>query len=160
MHQIMWECGPGIERLALPVGVEALHHLVDLVRVRGGHRVVAGLGQVLRLPVERLNEGRVIVYHHRLLVGYFEGRIAVDYVDPGIGQQGPRLIVLLFAATPGRIQHDPDLHAAPLGGDHAMQQLRVGKQKHLDAQRLLGVIDRVEDRAGQNRRAEQRGNAT
>ena len=29
-----------------------------------------------------------------------------------------------------------------------MQQLRIGKQEHLDAQRLLGVIDGVENGLG------------
>ena len=45
------------------VGLEAGDNLGDLAAVRRRDRIVARLRQILRLPVERLNERRLVVHH-------------------------------------------------------------------------------------------------
>src|ERR1035437_1536502 len=55
---------PGLERLAVPVGFEAVADFSYFMAMRGDHRIVAGLRQVLRLPVERLYKRRFIIDNH------------------------------------------------------------------------------------------------
>ncbi len=136
----------GLEVLAVPVGLEARGDLLDLVAMPGGDRVVARLGQVLRLPVERLHEGELVVHHRRLLVRDRELGIGVDHFNARALQLLPRRLVLRLAAAPRRVEDDPHLHAALLGGDHRREQRRVVEQEHLHAQVLLRPRDRVEER--------------
>ncbi len=148
LHQMRCECSADSKVLAIPVGLEALDDFVDLVRVRGDDGVVARLGQVLGLPVERLDERRLVVDHHRLLVREVERRIAVDHLDSSGGECLPRVLVLFFAAAASRIQHDAHLHAAGSGGDHGLEQFRIGEDEHLDSERFLGAVDGIENRLG------------
>ncbi len=136
----------GIETLALPIGVEAFHHLVHFVAMRSHHRIIARLGQVLGLPVQGLDEGSFVIHHHRLLMGDVEGRIAVDHLDGRVGQDLAHVGIFFLAAAARRVQHDPHLHAPPVRRDHRMQKLRIGEQEHLDAQRFLGTVDGLEYR--------------
>ena len=46
-------------------------------------------------------------------------------------------LVLVLAAAPRGVQHDPDLDAALLRGDDRVEQRRIGEHEHLDAQRSL-----------------------
>ena len=110
----------GLEFLASPVRLEALDDLVHLMRVRGDDRIIAGLGQVLGLPVQRLHERRCVVDDHRFLVSQVERRIAVDHLDAGLGQHLSRILVFLLAAAARRIQHDAHLHAALMRADHRL----------------------------------------
>ena len=45
----------------MPVGVEPGDDVADVVRVRRDDRIIARLGQILRGPIERLDERRRIV---------------------------------------------------------------------------------------------------
>jgi hypothetical protein len=74
-----------IELLAVPVGIEAARDLVDFVLMGGDDGVVARLGDVFGLPVERLDEGDGIVDDHRFFVGDVEGGIAVADVNAAFG---------------------------------------------------------------------------
>ena len=124
MHQISGNARPGSNVCRSQSASKHSDHFAHFVRMRGDHGIVAGLGKVLGLPVQRLDEGGLIVDHHRLLVGHFEGGIAVDHLDAGVRQQLAGLIVLFLAAAARRIQHDPHFHAAPVRRDHRVQQLR------------------------------------
>ena len=93
-HQISDDSGCGVNVLALPVGVEAAHHLGHFVAVGGDDGIVAGLRQVLRFPVQRLDEADLVVDDHRLLMRQVEGRVAVAHLDAGVGEQLARLLVL------------------------------------------------------------------
>ncbi len=123
------------EVLVRPVGVEAVDHLAGLEVVGRDDRVVAGLGQVLGLPVERFDEAHLVVHHHRLLVREVELRIAVADLDAGVHQRLARGFVLGLAGAARRVQHDADLDAALLGGDDRAEQRIVGEQEHADVQR-------------------------
>jgi hypothetical protein len=138
----------GIESLPVPVGLETLDDLVHLVAVRRDHGVVAGLRQVLRRPVEGLDERGRIVHHHRLLVRQVDGGVAGDHVDARVGELLAHHLVVFLAAPAGGIEHHPHLHAATVRGDDGVHQRRVGEDEHLDPERLLGDGDRVEDGLG------------
>ena len=129
-----------------PVGFEALDDLVDLMLVCGDDGVVARLGQIFGLPVERLDVGSLIVDDHRLLMGDIECRVAVDYLDSSRGQLLSRLVVLLFAAAPRGIQHDTDVHAALVRRGDGLQQRGIGEDEHLDPKRLSCIVNCFDDR--------------
>ncbi len=133
---------------AVPVGLEAVHHLVNFVLVRGDHRIIAGFGEVLGLPIERVDEGRRAVYHHRFFMRQVEGRVAVDHLDAGRGQLFPRPLVLRLAAAARRVQHQPHLDAPPVRARHRFHQRGVRKHEHLDPQRFLRPVDGFEDGLG------------
>src|SRR6267142_2238642 len=83
----------------MPVGVEPGDDVADVVRVRRDDRIIARLGQILRGPVERLDERRRIVDDHRLLVRKIERRICVTNPDARPLQQLTRMFVVAFAAA-------------------------------------------------------------
>src|SRR6516164_1415863 len=55
---------PRIELLPAPVGLEAVDDLLHFMTVVRHHGVVASLGEVLRCPVQRLDECLRIIHHH------------------------------------------------------------------------------------------------
>ena len=135
-HQMRCACSRGSNACRCQSASKQSMISLDLVTVRRGDGVVARLGQVLRRPVERFHEGRLVVDHHRLLVREAEGGIAVLHLDAGVleGLAGGLVVVLAVAA--GGIEHHPDLHAATLRGDHGLEQVRVGEDEHFDPERF------------------------
>ena len=85
MHQIRCDCSPGVKVLAVPIGFKAFHDFGDFVALFGDHRIVAGFGEVLGLPIERHHERRLVIHDHGFFVGEVEGRIAVDHFDASVG---------------------------------------------------------------------------
>jgi hypothetical protein len=78
-----------IEFLTVPIGFEAFDDLGDLVGTGRHDGVVAGFGEVLIGPVQRLGEGELAVDHHRLLVRQIERRgNRLGYVDVGENHRG------------------------------------------------------------------------
>ena len=134
------------ERSPVPVGLEAFDDLSHLVAAGRDDGVVTRLGHVLRRPVERRDERRVIVHHHRFLVRQIEGRIGVVHVDARSLQRLARGLVVLLATAAGRVEHHADLHAAPLRRQDRLEQRRVREDEHLDAQRPRRAMYRREDR--------------
>ena len=121
-------------------------HSPDFELMRRDDGVVARLGEVARLPVERLDEARRVVDHHRLLVRERELRIAVADLDLGRDQRLARLVVVARAVAPRRIEHHPDVDAALLRGQDRLQHRRIGEEEHPDPQRALRAVDRVDER--------------
>ena len=70
---------------------------------------------------------------------------AVTDLDTRLQQQLARLLILAFAVAARRIQHDPDVDAAMLRGDHRIEKERVREQKHSYVQRALCRVDRIDD---------------
>ena len=114
--------------------------------VRSHDRVVARLGEVARLPVERLDESSLVVDHHRFLVSEVELRIAVAHVDAGGGKNLARFLVLLLAAAARGIQHHAYLYAAFMGSEHSFDQRGIGEQEHPDVERAPRRRQGVENR--------------
>jgi hypothetical protein len=135
-----------LEGLPVPVGLEALDDLGDVMAAGGDHRVVTRLRQVGCGPVERLDKGRLIVDDHRFLVREGEGRIGVFHVDIRPVERLAGGLVVVLAAAPGRVEHHSDLDAAPPRRDDRHQQRRIREDKHLDAKRSRGAFDGGEDR--------------
>ena len=75
-----------------------------------------------------------------------EGGVAVVYDDACVFQGLADSFVVILPAAPGSIEHHPDLHPSLVGGDDGLEQIRVGEDKHLDLERLLGRVNRVEER--------------
>ena len=136
----------GLEFLAVPVGLEAGDDFIDFVLVRGDDGVVARLGEVFRLPVERLHKGDFVVHDHRLFVRDAEVGVAVLDFDAGFFQRLAGLGVFLFAAAARGIEHDLDFDPAHLRGDDGFDQIRVGEDEHFDPERFLRGVDCVDDR--------------
>ena len=118
---------------AIPVGVEALHDLVDLVLMGGEDGVVASLGEVAGLPVQRLDEGELIVDDHGLFMGDVEVGIAVVDLYTGSFKGDAAIAILFFAVAPLRVKHDADLYATLVGRDDRLQKVWVGEDEHLYA---------------------------
>ena len=68
--------------------------------------------------------------------------------DPARLKLAPALFVLRDAIPPLGVEHDPNLHTATMSSNDRVQQRRIGEHEHLDAQRLAGAINRVQDRLG------------
>ena len=145
LHQDHVRLVAGVERLAVPVGLEARRDLGHLVRHSRYDGVVARLGQVLRLPIERLHERDVVVDEHRLFVRQLERRIAVGHVHIRGHERLARRDVLLLAAAARRIQHHAHGNTPLARGDHCGEQRGIREQEHLDAQRVARAGDRRED---------------
>src|SRR5208337_498078 len=64
--------------LAVPIRVKTLDDLSHFMSVFGDDSVVTRFGEILRLPIERHDERRLLVHHHGFLVGKIERRIAVE----------------------------------------------------------------------------------
>ena len=136
-----------LELTSRPIRFETLNDFVDLVRVRRDHSIVAGFGEIFRLPVERHDPGGVIVDHHGLLMRQLEAGATIDHFDPCGAKLLATFVVLFFAVAARRVQHDTHLDAPPVGFDHCLQNIRIGKHEHLDAKGCFGVIDRIENGA-------------
>jgi hypothetical protein len=93
-----------------------------------------------------VDNGRLIIDHHRLLVRDVEDGIAVAHRNTRMLELRASLLVLGLPAAPGRVQHHPHLNAALPGSNDTGEQPGVGEHEHLDAQRLLGSRNRVEKR--------------
>ena len=113
---------PRREGAVVPVGLEAFDDLGHVMAALRDHRVVTSLRQVSRGPVERLDERRLVVDHHRFLVREGEGGVGVFHVDVHPLERPARHVIVVFTAAPGRIEHHPDLDAAPLRRDDRLQQ--------------------------------------
>src|SRR5258708_24078172 len=96
----------GLEFFAVPVGVEALCDLVDFVLMSRDDGVVARLGHILGLPIERLDEGGGVIDNHRLLMRYVEGGIAVADADATVAELFTRIGLFFFTFSPLGIEHD------------------------------------------------------
>jgi len=83
----------------VPVGLEAGDNFRDLAAVLRRDRIVARLRQILCLPVERLDERRLIVHYHGLFMGYRECGIAVDNLDTRLLELFAGSFVLRLAAA-------------------------------------------------------------
>ncbi len=129
-----------------PVGFEAVDDLGDFVGAGGDDGVVARHREVLLGPVQRLDERVVVVDHHGLLVRQIKGRVAGPDLDAEPLQRLPRGVVVGFPVATLGVEHDLDIHAAPVGGNHRLQQRRVVEGEHLDPHRPGGRGDRVEHR--------------
>ena len=138
----------GVELFAVPVGIEAARDLVDLVLMGGDDGVVARLGDVLGLPVERLDEGDGVVDDHRLFVGHVELGVAVADVNAGFRELFAGVGVFLFPVAPLGVEHDAHVDAAMLGCNDCIEEPGIGEDKHLDANGLLRLGDGFEDRLG------------
>src|ERR1700722_7871795 len=77
-------------------------------------------------------------------MGKIEARITVDYFDLGVVEELSRSGVFFFSVTSLGIQHDPRLYAPAMGCDHCIQHAWIREQEHLDTQRFLGMLNRVE----------------
>ncbi len=69
------------ERFAMPIGLEALDDLLDLALVIDDDGLVPRLSQVLRRPVQRLDERGLLVDYHRFLVRQVEGGVGISDRD-------------------------------------------------------------------------------
>ena len=99
----------------------------------GDDGVVARLGDVFGLPVERLDEGAGIVDDHRFFVGHIEVRVAVEDVDAAFGEYLAGVGVLLLAVAPLGIEHDAHIDATTLRRDDCLEERGIGEEEHLDA---------------------------
>ena len=136
------------EGVTVPVRLEALDDPGDVMATRRHHRVVTRLGQIPRDPVERLDERRLIVHHHRFLVGEIERRIGVLHVDVHMFERLAGGVIVVLTAAPGRIEHHADLDPASLRRDDGLEQPWIGEDEHLDAERPRGAFDSRQDRLG------------
>src|SRR5215471_20656732 len=116
-----------IKFFSVPVGLETVDDFLHLVVMCGDDSIIACLRQVLGFPVERFHERGLVVHHHRLLVCDHERRIAVDHCDTHLLEFPARRFVLWLAATPGRIEHNPDFDPTLVCSDHGGEQRRVGE---------------------------------
>ena len=139
MHQIRCEWSPGVEFGAVPIGFEALDDLFDLVLVRGDDGVVAGLGEVLGLPVQRLDEG--VLSSMTMDFSWVRSKRGLLSMT-----STPASVRVLrdssFSFSPLRrcgIEHDANLDAALVGGDDGLEERGIGEDEHLDREATFGV---------------------
>jgi hypothetical protein len=135
-----------LERLPVPVGLEALDrlgHFAPMVRHDG---VIARRGQVLGGPVERLDERGALVDHHRLLVREVERGAGVLHGDVRSLERPAGGGVVLPAAAARRVEHGAHGDASPPGRDDRPEQRRMREGERLDTKRTSGAVDRVHDR--------------
>ena len=111
----------------------------------GDDGVVACLGDVLGLPIERLDEGNGVVDDHRFFVRHVEGGVAIADVNAAFGKFFAGVGVFFFAVAPLGVEHDAHVDATMLGCDHCIEERGIGEEEHLDANGLLRLREGVED---------------
>src|SRR5277367_3030086 len=136
----------GVEILPGPVGVETGFDFFNFMGVIGDHGEVAGLGEVLGIPVQGIYKSGAIVDDHGFFVSEVEGRIAVEDVDASSEENFTGFFVLDLATAAGRIEHDLNVGPSFFGVDHGLQHGGIGEDEHLDAQRFLRGVDASENR--------------
>ncbi len=74
-------------------------------------------------------------------MGDRERLVAVAHADAGREQRRARELVVAGAVAPGGIEHDANIHTATPGGDHRVEQGRIGEQEHPDVQAVPGGLE-------------------
>ena len=89
-HQIRLEGRRGSNGWRLQSASKAFDHFRYFVRIVGNDGEVAGLLEIVRVPVQGADERSRIVHHHRLFVCDGERRVGVEHVDAGFQQNTVR----------------------------------------------------------------------
>jgi len=134
--------------LAVPVVLEALNDFIDLLGIGGDDGIVAGVGQILKVPVEGLHEGSVVIDDHGFFVSDIEIGIGIDDLDTGGFEFLVGFRVFGFAIAAGGIEHDANVEAPFLGIDDGGNEVGVGEEEHFDANGFLGATNGIEERLG------------
>jgi len=116
----------------LPVGIEYLDDLGDVIGIISDDSVVTGQREILLHEIEGRDKCSFLVHHNRLFVCDVEIRVGPLHRYHGILELLVRLVIRSIAPGPGGVEHDTHVDTGFLPVDDRRDETRFGECELLD----------------------------